>query len=185
MYVLADSNTRHVYSIWPYFGSATSESVIHPELPANTRIVLHLYNNVLVSIPNSEGYHLYVDRYYTSVSIAEELLKMKYYLTGTMKSDRKFLPRQIWKPTSKIRTDIRYRSRKSKLLGLSLRNKRIITVIRSYDTGSMKTMSRITRGGNQVEFKKLEVILNYSKFMGGVDRAQTNLDLWIVFYAKH
>jgi hypothetical protein len=171
MYVLSDSNTGYVYSILPYFGSITSESLIHPELPISARIVLHLYNNLLESIPNSEGYHLYVDRYYTSVSLAEELLKMKCYLTGTIRRDRKFLPRQIRKPTSKFRTVIRYRSRKSKLLALLWRDKRIITILSSYDTGSMKNVSRITRGGYQVELKKPEVILNYNKFMGGVDRA--------------
>lgn len=171
MYVLADSNTGYVYSILPYFGSVTSESLIHPELPVSARIVLHLYNNLLESIPNSEGYHLYVDRYYTSVPLAEELLKMKCYLTGTIRSDRKFLPRQIRKPTSKIRTVIRFRSRKSKLLALSWRDKRIITILSSYDSGSMKTVSRMTRGDYQVELKKPEVILNYNKFMGGVDRA--------------
>lgn len=154
----------------PYFGSHTSESLICPELPVSARIVLHLYKNLQESIPHSEGYHLYVDRYYTSVPLAKELLKMKCYLTGTIRNNRKFLPTQIRTPASKIQI-IRFRSRKSKLLALSWRDKRIITMLSSYDTGSMITTSRVTRGGNQIEIRKPQAVLNYNKFMGGVDRA--------------
>lgn len=44
-------------------------------------------------------------------------------------------------------------------------------MLSSYYTESMKTVSRITRGGNQVELKKSEVIMNCNKFMCEVDRA--------------
>lgn len=101
MYLLADSNTGHVYSPLPYFGALASEYLIHPEHSVSARIGLHLYNNLVESTPNSKGYHLYVDRYYTSILLAKELLKMKCHLTGTIRADRKLLPNQIRKPEGK------------------------------------------------------------------------------------
>lgn len=47
MYMLADSNTGYVYSILPYLGSVTLESLIYPGLSVSARIVLHLYNNLI------------------------------------------------------------------------------------------------------------------------------------------
>lgn len=74
MYVLADFG--YVYSILSCFGYVTSESLIYVELSVSATVVLDLYNNLLKSIPNSEGYHMYVNRYYANVPLAEELYHM-------------------------------------------------------------------------------------------------------------
>lgn len=41
-------------------------------------------------------------------------------------------------------------------------------MLNSFDTASMKTVSKITHGGSKAELKKHKVVLNY-KFMGSVD----------------
>lgn len=76
IYVLADSNTGYVYSVLPYYGSITSENLIRPDLPVSSRIPLDLYKKLLDNVPNAKGYHMYTNRYYTSIPLAEELLKM-------------------------------------------------------------------------------------------------------------
>lgn len=82
----------------------TLEFLISPGLYVSARIVLNLYNNLPESIPDYEGYHLYVDRYFFRVLLAETLLK-KCYLTGTIRSDRNFQLKGIRKPASKIVSD--------------------------------------------------------------------------------
>lgn len=125
MYVLSDSNKGCVYLILPYFWFLQLESLIYPELPISTwstRICTRISSNQSLtlrstSIPHSEGYHLYISRYYSSVSLAKELLKMKCYLTGTIQNNKKLLPNQIRKPVSKIQI-IMFCSRINKLLVL-------------------------------------------------------------------
>ena len=53
-----------------------SNDLFRPDLPVNTRIPLHLYKKLLERIPDAKGYHMYTDIYYTSIFLAEELLKM-------------------------------------------------------------------------------------------------------------
>uniref|UniRef100_A0A1A9VC50 DDE_Tnp_1_7 domain-containing protein n=1 Tax=Glossina austeni TaxID=7395 RepID=A0A1A9VC50_GLOAU len=48
-------------------------------------------------VPDAQGYHMYTDKYYTSISLAEDLLKMKCNLTGPVKVNRKGLSMTIRK----------------------------------------------------------------------------------------
>lgn len=86
-----------------------------------------------------------------------------------MRNNRKFLLTQIRNPISKIQL-ISFHSRRSKILVLLWRDKRIITMLSSYDTGSMITTSRVTLGVNQIDITKPQVALNYNNFMGEVDQ---------------
>lgn len=41
---------------------------------------------------------MFTDKYYASIDLSRELLKLKCYLTGSIKTNRKGLPVQIKKP---------------------------------------------------------------------------------------
>ena len=97
IYVLADSETGYVYSILPYYGSITSENLPRPDLLVSTRVILHLYQQLLDRVPTAQGYHMHTDRYYTSIPLAEELRKMKCHLTGTILTNRKGVPTSLKK----------------------------------------------------------------------------------------
>ncbi|XP_014480528.1 PREDICTED: uncharacterized protein LOC106747479 [Dinoponera quadriceps] len=84
IFVLVDAKSAYVYGILPYCGKLTSQDLIKPDLPVSSRIVLHLCNKLLHSVPGCAGYHVYTDRYYTSLTLAEELLQMKCHITGTI-----------------------------------------------------------------------------------------------------
>ncbi|KAL2731765.1 piggyBac transposable element-derived protein 4-like [Vespula squamosa] len=61
--------------------------------------------------------------------------------------------------------------RRNNTLLLAWKDKRLVTcLITRGDTG-MKTVRRITRGSAEMMIKKPNIILNYIKYMGGVDRA--------------
>lgn len=53
--------------ILPYYGSITSENLPRPNLLVNTRITLHLYQQLLDRVPTAKEYHMHTDRYYTSI----------------------------------------------------------------------------------------------------------------------
>lgn len=82
-----------MYSIIPYYGSITSEkpNLVRPDLSLTTRITLpsNLYHQLLNQIPTTQGYHMHTDRYYISITLIEELKKLKCHLTGTIKINEK------------------------------------------------------------------------------------------------
>ncbi|KAL2731781.1 piggyBac transposable element-derived protein 4-like [Vespula squamosa] len=124
--------------------------LIRPDLPVSSRIPLDLYRKLLDNVPNAKGYHMYTDRYYTSIPLAEELLKMNCFLTGTIKTNRKYLPMAIKKPQffSHERTK-----------GFTRNEVGLVSV------------HRRVRGGELVRIQKPKMVIDYTKNMRGVDRA--------------
>lgn len=91
-YVLTDSETGYIYNILLYYSNITFDKFIKPELPVGTRIALHLSDKLLPNIPGAQSYHMYTDRYWTNIPLAEELMKMKCLLTGTLQIKRMQIP---------------------------------------------------------------------------------------------
>lgn len=95
IYALAHASNSYVFSIEPYFGQSPTNSLACSELPVTSRVVVHLANN-LKELPNDgEGYHIFVDRYYSSLVLADKLKEMKLYVTGTVMTNRKNLPSAV------------------------------------------------------------------------------------------
>lgn len=169
VYTMADSNTGYVCGILPYYGALTTEKLIRPDLPVSTRIPLHLYKMMLDKIPGAQGHHMFTDRYYTSYILAQELRELKCHLTGTILTNRKELPCLIKKPKFHKKSTVAYR--KGNTLVLAWKDKRIVTSLTTWDNAGITPVKRILRGGVEVTVKKPNVIINYIKYMGGVDRA--------------
>lgn len=170
IYVLADASNGYVYSILPYYGSITTEILIRPELPVTSRIVLHLYTTLLNKLPNAEGYHIFCDRYYSSLTLASELLKLKCHFTGTINKNRKFVPKfikspQLTNPNRKVAC------RTNNMMLLAWQDKRIVNMITTYNTSESCQVTRKYYDGTIVTVSKPKVIVSYTKHMRGVDRA--------------
>ncbi|XP_039299897.1 piggyBac transposable element-derived protein 4-like [Nilaparvata lugens] len=58
--------------------------------PITTSLVLKLMNPFL-----DEGRHLFTGNFYTSVDLAHELIDRKTYLTGTLRKNRKHVPKAV------------------------------------------------------------------------------------------
>ena len=80
-----------MFSHIPYYGKTTTESLIRPDLPFTSRIVIQLAQ-VLQARTSGSGYHIYTDRFYTSPQLARELHEMKIHITGTVMASRKDFP---------------------------------------------------------------------------------------------
>ncbi|KAL2737606.1 piggyBac transposable element-derived protein 4-like [Vespula squamosa] len=155
IYTLADSNTSYICCILPYYGSLTTELLVKLDLPVSSRIPIHLYKMLLEKNANAQGHHMYTDRYYTSYVLAQELAKLKCHITGTILTNWKELPSAIKKPTFVKKTP-RYLT--------EWKDKRLVTCLH-------EDYRRIIRGGVEMMIKKPNIILNYIKYIGGVDRA--------------
>lgn len=51
------------------------------------------------------------------------------------------------------------------------KNKRVVTCLTTKGDTGMTTVKRITRGGVDIMVKKPNIVLNCTKYMGSVDRA--------------
>jgi hypothetical protein len=74
-FCMCDSENGYVISHIPYYVKTTTESLIRPDLPFMSRIVIHLAQ-VLQAHTSGSGYHMYTDRFYTSPHLAQELHEM-------------------------------------------------------------------------------------------------------------
>lgn len=59
---------------------------------------------------------MFTDRYYTSLPLADELLKVKCHLTGTLKMNRKGIPDLIKKPKFPENKCVAYKKANTMLL---------------------------------------------------------------------
>ena len=91
VYTMCESVSAYVVGFVPYYGKFTTDRLVRPYLPFTSRIVLQLCNMLLSSV-NESGYHIFTDRFYTSPILCEELRKMNFHLTGTVKVSRKGMP---------------------------------------------------------------------------------------------
>uniref|UniRef100_A0A1A9YUJ6 PiggyBac transposable element-derived protein domain-containing protein n=1 Tax=Glossina morsitans morsitans TaxID=37546 RepID=A0A1A9YUJ6_GLOMM len=165
IYVLADSNTGYVYSALSYYGSITSESLIRPDLPVSSRIPLDLYRKLLDNGPNAKGYHMFTDRYYTSIPLSEQLLEMNCFLIGTMKTNRKYLRTVIKKPQFvRRRKTVAYG--KGKTLVLAWKCKRIVNLLSTRNEAGLISVHRRVCDGELVRIPKM--VIDYIKNMRGV-----------------
>lgn len=168
IYAMVDSETGYIYTILPYYGSITSGNLIRPDLPVSTRIPLHLYQKLLDKIPEAQGYHMFTDRYYTSIPLAEELMKVKCYLTGTIKANRKDIPMFIKK--SKFSDKKIFVYNKRKIMFLAWKDKRIMSLLSTWNDAGMIDSKRILQGGKEVNIRKPNVVVSYTNSMSSINR---------------
>ena len=79
-FTMADSKNGYVLNVLPYTGRDTLQeaSTEYVDLPQPARIVLHLIELYL-----NKGHHVFTDRYYTSIPLAQALTDRSTSFTGT------------------------------------------------------------------------------------------------------
>lgn len=132
---------------------ATGEST-HTE-----QVVKQLMKNYL-----DQGYWLYMDNFYNSVKLAEDMIKRKTYVTGTLRENRKGNPKELFK--RKLKKSEAVYKRKGPVLVTNWKDKRCVRMI---STGHRHAMVEVqTKRGNKL---KPICIADYNKYMSGIDRS--------------
>ncbi|XP_056020995.1 piggyBac transposable element-derived protein 4-like [Ostrea edulis] len=102
--------------------------------------------------------HLYFDRFFSSVTLAEHLELVGTYVCGTIVANRKGLPDNVKKAKLKNRGDI-IQMQKGNLIATSFKDKRQITFLSSFAPPHLDENTG-----------KPHVNILYNKHMGGVDK---------------
>ena len=88
---------------------------------------------MLLSSVNESGYHIFTDRFYTSPILCEELRKMNFHLTGTVKVSRKGMPQNFSKKSGskpKLHEVVAFR-KDDDMMALQWKDKRVVTMLSS------------------------------------------------------
>ncbi|KAK2577923.1 hypothetical protein KPH14_011868 [Odynerus spinipes] len=84
-------------------------------------------------------------------------------------TNRKHIPKQIKRTKFGKKSTVAYR--KTNTLVLAWKDKRVVTCLVNWNNAGMTPVKRILRGGVEVTVKKPNVVIDYIKHMGGVNRA--------------
>ncbi|XP_046684543.1 piggyBac transposable element-derived protein 4-like [Homalodisca vitripennis] len=110
------------------------------------------------------GHSLYMDNYYNSVPLAAELLRESTYCTGTLRADRKYLPREV--TTAVLRTGETVARYAEGIAVGKWKDKRTVMYI---STEFQNTMA-VSNNRRGVPRQKPLAIVHYNAEMSGVDR---------------
>ena len=89
-FALADSANGYVLNVLVYTDRDTLEDASNESFPQPARVVLHVAEPYLVC-----GHHLFTDRYYTSLPLAQTLHSLQTGFTGTAVKNHADLPDDI------------------------------------------------------------------------------------------
>ncbi|GFU80506.1 piggyBac transposable element-derived protein 4 [Trichonephila clavipes] len=160
MFMLCESHSGYVWSIIIYVGKGTDVSEENKECSFSTQVVLTLSKPLL-----NKGYCLTMDNYYNSPELGEMLLKSKTDFFGTLRPNRKDLPKEL--KTEKLKKGDLLAYQRGKIMTMRWRDKKYVHFISSIHNPEIVTVPNKLKNG---EIEKPKIVLDYNNTMGGVDR---------------
>ena len=163
-YILCDSATGYCHSISPYCGQYSSLSnTVHTLLGSLT----------------GQGYHLYMDNYYNSVGLCNELLAKNTHVCGTLRLNRG-APVEIQQATkSNLSLGETIVQHQGKVMVLAWSDNKIVRMLSTFHHNTMGSVSVWRKSvGGRVTVKKPQCVLDYNNKMNGVDKLDQNLSYY-------
>lgn len=180
VYSIADSANCYMLGCIVYTGSETySSGSPYANLPKTTQVVMNLVEPYL-----DKGYHLYTDRFYSSVPLATQLATRSTQFTGTVNNRRAHLPQHV-RETGRSKISIRPNGCKA------FRHDRMFVAVWRPEkkkkniymsTGHTAEYVTVVRRGRRTKSKP-SVIHQYNQWMNGVDMSD-QLSVYYSFNRK-
>ena len=139
----------------------TGEEDSYDDLTTTSKVVLGILAQTGLL---NQGYHIYMDNYYTSPELFEELNALDTYACGTLRVNRKGVPEALKAKTLKLKQGNGIFRRKENLLAIKFKDKRdihMLSTIHGARLGVIERREKVTA--------KPTAIIDYVKKMGGVD----------------
>lgn len=160
----ADSSSGYLYQFEVYCGK--TEGVVEVGLGPN--VVLRLSEAI-----RNKGCHVTFDNFFTSVALMRDLYAYGIHSTGTIRSDRRGLPKMVknknrlQKHTSKWRVD----TETNTIASVLWKDTKPVNVLTTgFDPKKIIDVQRTQKDGNKALVKCPLAIAQYTKRMGGVDQ---------------
>lgn len=141
--------------------------------PDNNMTILERVVMKLMQPYVNKGYHLFMDNYYNSITLANRLLQNQTHVTGTLRSNRRGNPKVV--VNKRLRKGDHIWKRQGKIYVSKWKDKRDVLCL---TTAHHPTLAEARNRYNQIRRKPVEII-EYNKFMSGIDRS----DQMISYYS--
>ncbi|XP_039967497.1 piggyBac transposable element-derived protein 3-like [Bactrocera tryoni] len=166
--------TRLGYLIYgePYQGAKTGNT--NPNLGVGGSVV----TNLISKLPSDNHYSFYIDNFFTSLRLLDEVSQMGHVITGTLRANRtEGAPLKDIKEMKKTsRGSHHHITDLSSNITLVRYNDNNIVTIASTESG-VHPIGKVKRwcGNKRVDVDQPHCYLLYNKYMGGVDRLDQNV----------
>ena len=159
MWVCADSHNGYISQFECYTGKKGDTA----EAGLGRNVVIRLTRDLI-----GKNYHIYMDNFFSFVSLYKSLLLDKIYSTGTLRSNRRYFPPELKALVKKGM------ARTGKDWAVRQDGNTCVTVwqdtrpVASISTGHNPASTKVVTRGKGKNMKALDC--GYNRFMGGVDR---------------
>ena len=167
LFQVCEAKSGYVCDFEIYTGKDESASVrssrpLDPDVTKTTKLVLGMMENANLL---DKGHHLYLDNYYSSPELCEELYFRDTFTTGTVRLNRKGIPLAV--RNAKLKTSECVFRRKEHLLVLKWCDKRPVKFVSTiHDANDIVTRKK-DRAGNFIQ--KPQIVVDYTSKMRGCD----------------
>ncbi|UYV82150.1 hypothetical protein LAZ67_21001138 [Cordylochernes scorpioides] len=156
LWMLCESKTGYCLRMKPYKGKL---SPIIKSLSYDVPMNLLQGSSLL-----GKGYHLITDNFFTSINLAKDLLDSHTYLTGTIRTNRKGLPKTL--TSAKLGVDESLYMVNNNLLALAYKEKKSKPPVKFLSTFCDASSGK-KRVSDQRDYPQMKIC--YDSYMGGVD----------------
>lgn len=163
-FMLCESKSGYVYQFIIYTGKGTIFDDNYQHLCKSSQVVMTLLKPLL-----NKGYCLTTDNYYTSPELADILLSHHTDIYGTLKINRKDIPKEL--QSKKLKRGEICAYQRGKVCIIKWMDKKIVTLL---STIHSPEMVEVASHNNEIK-RKPKVVMEYNNTMGGVDRMDQHL----------
>ena len=163
VWVCADSHNGYISQFECYTGKKGDTA----EVGLGGNVVIRLTRDLV-----GKNYHLYMDNFFSSVSLYKSLLLDKIYCTGTLRSNRRYFPpglKPLVKKGMARKGDWAARQEGNTCVTVWQDTRPVASISTGHNPSSTKVVTR-GKGKNMKYLDCPECIFDYNRFMGGVDR---------------
>ena len=165
-YCLCESKTGYCYAMSPYCGERTRLD----------ETVLFLLGDL-----KDKGHHLYMDNFYNSVSRAQLVMGLGTHCCGTIRRFRG--EPEVIKKVSHVKHlkegERIVRHNGEGVMSMVWRDKKLVRMVNTIHQDKMVTVEEKVKGSSKkVTYTRPECVVNYNKFMNGVDKMDQKISYY-------
>lgn len=168
----AHPKTGYIHEFQIYVGKPEGQRGRVSEEGLGGRVIKDLTSSI-----KNKNHHIYMDNYFSSPKLFEDLLKDGIYCCGTVRSNRKGLPEKL-KNTKQL--NLRNQGdmktmQKDTMICVAWKDRKIVHILfNNMDPRELGNVTRREKDGRRKEVRCPKVADTYSKNKGGVDIADQN-----------
>ena len=173
LWVLADSSNGYTIDFNVYIGKAAGRDVSVNGLGYD--VVVRLMHNFF-----NQGYHLYIDNFYTSTALVKYLFQQGVPTTGTIRENSRGFPANMkngtqWSKASNVQRGSMRWERDPPVLALQWLDNKVVsmltTIENANDSLQVKRKTKTAGVWSTKVVQQPQAIATYNKYMNAVDRS--------------